>query len=29
MTQTAAPSGMCKNFATTIANRLTIRRDSR
>jgi hypothetical protein len=29
MTQTAAPSGMCKNFATIIANRLTIRRDSR
>jgi hypothetical protein len=29
MTQTAAPSGMCKNFATIIVNRLTIRRDSR
>jgi hypothetical protein len=29
MTQTAAPSGMCKNFATIIVNRLTIRPDSR
>jgi hypothetical protein len=25
MTQTAARSGMCKNFATIIVNRLTIR----
>ena len=29
MTQTAARSGMCKNFATIIVNRLTIRRDLR
>jgi len=29
MTQTAAPSGMCKNFATIIVNRLTLRRDLR
>jgi len=29
MTQTAAPSDMCKNFATFIVNRLTFRRDSR
>jgi hypothetical protein len=29
MIQTAAPSDMCKNFATFIANRLTFRRRSR
>ena len=29
MTQTAARSGMCKNFATIVVNRLTVRRDSR
>jgi hypothetical protein len=29
MTKTAAQSGMCKNFATIIVNRLTIRQDSR
>jgi hypothetical protein len=29
MTQTAAPSDMCKNFATFIANWLTLRRRSR
>jgi hypothetical protein len=29
MTKTAAQSGMCKNFATIIVKRLTIRQDSR